>query len=84
MTLSVYHRIFTCWHYPETILDSSYSRNQNDGHQTNKIGNRGGGVGGRIGYHMSLMAVTGEHLSLSFGNNTVSLSWPSGVAILFV
>ena len=39
-----------------------------------KIGNRGGG--GRIGYHMGHMAMTREHISLSFGNNTASLSWP--------
>ena len=39
-------------HYPETILDTSDSRNQNGGHQTNKIGNRGGGVGSEIEYHM--------------------------------
>ena len=31
-----------------------------------------------MGYHMGHMAVTGEHISLSFGNNTASLSWPSG------
>ena len=29
------------------------------------IGNRGGGVGGRIGYHMGHIAVTREHISLS-------------------
>ena len=39
-------------HYPETILDTSDSRNQNGGNQTNKIGNRGG-VGSQIEYHMS-------------------------------
>ena len=50
-------------------------RNQNGG-QTDKIGNRGGGVGGRIGYHMGHMGVTREHISLSFGNNTAALSWP--------
>ena len=44
----------------------------------NKIGNRRGGVGSRIEYHIGHMAVTGEHISLSFGNNTVSLLWPSG------
>ena len=38
----------------------------------------GGGVGGRIGYHMGHMAVTREHISLCFGNNTASLLWPSG------
>ena len=27
---------------------------------------------------MGHMAVTGEHIYLSFGNNTASLSWPSG------
>ena len=36
-------------------------RFQNGGHQTNKIGNRGGGVRSRIEYHMGHMAVTGEH-----------------------
>ena len=68
----------TWWHYPETILDTSDSRNQNGGHLTNEIGKRGGGVGSRTGYHIGHMAVTGEHISLSFGNNTASLSWPSG------
>ena len=68
----------TLWHYPETILAPSDSRNQNGGHQTNEIGNRRGGVGSRIEYHMGHMAVTGDHISLSFGNNTASLSWPSG------
>ena len=65
-------------HYPETILDISDSRNQNGGHQTNKIGNRGGGEGSRIEYHMGHMAVTGKDISLYFGNNTASLSWPFG------
>ena len=27
---------------------------------------------------MNHMAMAGEHISLSFGNNTASLSWPSG------
>ena len=27
---------------------------------------------------MGHMAVTGEHISLSFGNDIASLSWPSG------
>ena len=62
-------------------LSRNYFRHfrfQNGGHQTNKIGNRGGGVRSRFEYHMGHMAVTGEHISLSFGNNTASLSWPSG------
>ena len=36
----------------------------------------------RIGYHKDYMAVAGEHISLSFGNNTASLSWPSGGRLL--
>ena len=60
-----------------SILDTSDSRNQIGGHQTSRIGNRGEGVGSQIGYHMGHMAVTGEHISLSFDNNTAFLSWPS-------
>ena len=37
----------------------------------------------RIGYHKDYMAVAGEHISLSFGNNTAPLPWPSG-GCLFV
>ena len=43
-----------------------------------KSATEGGGVGSRIGYHMDHMTVAGEHISLSFGNNTAFLSWPSG------
>ena len=47
-----------------------------------KIGNSGGGVGSRIGYHMGHIAVTGEHIQYDLYLLVIiplpGLSWPSG------